>query len=98
MDDRQHLYVYSADIPAAFLDKLNYPAVPPEEPTRVSIQITSIPYKPYGSLRDRIFALLIPTERNGTSGERIATDQVAKRQAKENWQQAATLESEIEVL
>lgn len=90
-DDKMRLYVYSADIPAVFLDKLNYPAVPPEEPTQVSIQITSIPYKPHSSLRDRIFVLLSPAERNGISGEHNAADQITKCQGEENGQQAATV-------
>jgi hypothetical protein len=61
-DDKERLHLYSADITCSFLDKLNHPEVPPSGTTPLSIQITTIDYQPYGSLRDRIIALLLPCQ------------------------------------
>jgi hypothetical protein len=57
------MHLYSANITSSFLEKLNNPTIPPRNPSSLSIQITTIPYKPYKSLRDRIFVLLLPPQR-----------------------------------
>ncbi|KAK5998274.1 hypothetical protein PT974_00648 [Cladobotryum mycophilum] len=53
--DKEHMHLYTADIPSVLLDMFDFPAVSPSERPSVSIQITTIPYKPGTSLRNRLF-------------------------------------------
>ncbi|POR37669.1 Uncharacterized protein TPAR_02135 [Tolypocladium paradoxum] len=63
-EDKELMHLYSATIPSSLLDKFDHPSVPPPETPSISIQITSIPYKPLETLRDRLLALILPTASN----------------------------------
>lgn len=66
------IYLYSAEVSSTLLDMLDNPAMPPASQPSVSIQITTIHYRPRGSLRDRLFALLLPVRNHPPTGEREA--------------------------
>ncbi|KND91061.1 hypothetical protein TOPH_04413 [Tolypocladium ophioglossoides CBS 100239] len=58
--DKELMYLYSANVPSSLLDKFDYPSIPPPQPASISIQITAIHYKPLETLRDRLLALILP--------------------------------------
>lgn len=56
------MYLYSADIGSTFLAELDSPAVAPKRQPSMTIQVTSIAFKPYRSLRSRLLTALLPTD------------------------------------
>lgn len=73
--------LYTADISSSFLDKLDRPAVSPSAPTSISIQITIIPYEPYDSLRDRLFALILAPQNHELDRKRKWEDDGTQHQS-----------------
>lgn len=63
--DIHNVYVYTATISSAFLNKLDCPSLPSNGPTPVPISITSVPLRPFSTLRDRLFAILLPPTQSG---------------------------------
>lgn len=77
------MHIYSADITSAFLETLDHPAIPPPSRTSISVQITTIPYRPYKSLRDRLLALLFPPQHGGLPYAEVC-DERAREEKSEN--------------
>ncbi|POR34386.1 Uncharacterized protein TPAR_05408 [Tolypocladium paradoxum] len=73
--DKECMHLYTADISSSFLEMLIRPDVPPPAPTSISIQITVVPYKPYNTLRDRLFALLLPPQSQDVDRKRKIGDE-----------------------
>ncbi|PHH88975.1 hypothetical protein CDD83_6811 [Cordyceps sp. RAO-2017] len=67
-DDADFLYLYSTNVSSALLDMFRDPNVTPTARPSLLIQITSIPHRPFVSLRGHIMALLL----SATSLEDIA--------------------------
>ncbi|KKZ61920.1 hypothetical protein EMCG_00482 [[Emmonsia] crescens] len=61
--DTNHLHLFATDISSSFLDKLDFPTVPPSDfaQTSASIRHTVVPCEPFETLRHRIFKLLLPS-------------------------------------
>jgi hypothetical protein len=74
MNVTEYIHLFTADIPSSFLDKFDYPALPSSVPVSISIQHTTIPLKPFKTIRDRLLALILPTPH----------DQGRKRKRKQN--------------
>ncbi|KAM4060565.1 hypothetical protein HRG_014276 [Hirsutella rhossiliensis] len=72
--DKEYMHLYRARISSSFLRSLDDPAVAPSEPIAISVQITTVPYKPYQSLLGRLTALLLPEENVERMRERGAVD------------------------
>lgn len=58
--ERDHIHLYTADIPSAFLDRLDHPEQAPSDSPCVSIRHATIPFQPYSTLYTRLLALILP--------------------------------------
>ncbi|KJZ70584.1 hypothetical protein HIM_10013 [Hirsutella minnesotensis 3608] len=58
-EDRNYIYIYSANIPSFLIDMFDNPAMKPSAPGSLTVQISSVPYKPVETLRGRLLALLL---------------------------------------
>ncbi|KAM4064974.1 hypothetical protein HRG_012794 [Hirsutella rhossiliensis] len=58
-EDRNYIYIYSANISSSLINIFHYPAIKPSAPDPLAVQISSIPYKPVETLRGRLLALLL---------------------------------------
>ncbi|KJZ78256.1 hypothetical protein HIM_02294 [Hirsutella minnesotensis 3608] len=58
-ENKDSIYLYRAHISSAFLRCLEQPAIAPLEPA-ISVRISTVPFKPYRTFRDRLAALLLP--------------------------------------
>ncbi|KAK2743592.1 hypothetical protein FQN55_007190 [Onygenales sp. PD_40] len=73
-DDTRHLHLFSADISSSFLEKFDFPAVPPSPTAQTSVLIrhTVVPFEPFETFQHRIFELLLPTlevQKQNSKGE-----------------------------
>jgi hypothetical protein len=59
-DDQNHVHLFTADIPSAFLDRFDFPALVPPAPVPVTIRHTMVPFKPYRLLYSRLLDLILP--------------------------------------
>jgi hypothetical protein len=59
-DDKEHVHVYSASLPPAFLDRFDDPAFAPPSLDPVTITHTTVPFRPYGLLYNRLLGILTP--------------------------------------
>lgn len=67
-EDRKLMYIYSANISLSLISMFDDPAMKPSAPESLSIQISTIPYKPVETFRGRLLALLL----SATSPEEVA--------------------------
>jgi hypothetical protein len=59
-EDRDHVHLLTADIPSAFLDRFDFPALEPPAPVPVTIRHSTVPFKPYKPLYPRLLDLILP--------------------------------------
>ncbi|RDA84256.1 hypothetical protein CP532_1985 [Ophiocordyceps camponoti-leonardi (nom. inval.)] len=62
-EDRNDMYIYSANVPSSLIDMFDKPALKPPMPGRLSVQISSVPYEPIETLRGRLLAVLLSATR-----------------------------------
>ncbi|KZL66310.1 transposase [Colletotrichum tofieldiae] len=70
-EDRHHLVVYTAHVPAAALDRFADPHTTPPASARLAIQTTSLPFQPFASFPERLARTIYP---RGTKRSREADD------------------------
>jgi hypothetical protein len=68
-EDQDHVHLFAADIPSAFLDRFEYPALVPPASVPVSIRHITVPYKPYKLLYSRLLDLILPDRYVSTHSE-----------------------------
>jgi hypothetical protein len=75
--------MFTADIPSAFLDRFDCPALVPPAPVPVSIRHITVPFKPYKLLYPRLLDLILPdwyvsTQNGDNDNEKADGDELAE--------------------
>ncbi|OHW99902.1 hypothetical protein CSPAE12_01377 [Colletotrichum incanum] len=60
VSDETHLHVYTANIPAASLDRLGDSRWTPQNPTRVVVHSTEVPFQPHSTFQQRLLQTMFP--------------------------------------
>lgn len=72
------MHLYSAEVTSAFLEKLSKPKQSPRHPSPLLVHITTVPLKPCSSLRDRLFALLLPPSKGTMTSQQVSDEETTR--------------------